>query len=385
MPIAGPPPNPAVPGAPTWQEVVNWLFEPNNSPKNRLYFSLLIEQAGLQSAQAQLVITAGTYLATNAAGFLGGAAGVPTAAVTDRVTLLETAERTNMLSQLLNAWNPAWPAAGGVAPQPSDISLIRFLRNYIGDPTGLNIAAGAAFPPTANSYALYVPVMAYDGMLGTRQKFRLLRYLPPVALSPLGGGAWLQPGVTLLLDLMTMGAHFVVIHAAPNLPGGLGYAPASFFDLFNTHLGGQSRAALTHSHYSGAGGLTNIGAALTFPGLVNAETAPIPCPYICAFLTGRTAYAALGNPYNTFFQLEGWPTTGITNLPGRHGADYAAHTASLWNISTYGASLYSEKRGTTVFLAPQTWNPAPQAGTIMMPYAGAGTPQGWLDTSLIRT
>ena len=86
---------------------MNWLFEPNNSPKNRLYFSLLIEQAGLQSAQAQLVITAGTYLGTNAAGdFLGRAPLVcRTAAVTDRVTLLQTAERTNMLNQLLNAWD----------------------------------------------------------------------------------------------------------------------------------------------------------------------------------------------------------------------------------------------------------------------------------------
>jgi len=376
MPIAGP-----VFGG--WNNVVDDLF----SPRNRLYFNLLIEQAGLQSAQAQSVITAGTYLGTNAGGGAfpaPGGGGVPNAVVTDRVTLLQTAERTNMLSQLLNVWDPASAAAGGPAPQPSDISLIRFLRNYIGDPTGGNIAAGAAFPPMANAYELYLPVVAYDGMLATRQKLRLLNYLP-VALSAPGGGAWLLPGVTLLLDLLAIGAHVVVIHAAPNLPGGLGYAPASFFDLFNAQLGAQSRAALTHSHYTGAWGLTNIGAALTFPGLVNAETAPIPCPYICAFLTGRTAYAALGNPYNTFFQLEGWPTTGITNLPGRHGADYAAHTASLWNISTYGASLYSEKRGTTVFLAPQTWNPAPQAGTIMMPYAGAGTPQGWLDTSLIRT
>ncbi|MDI9654524.1 hypothetical protein QM306_40740, partial [Burkholderia cenocepacia] len=50
--------------------------------------------------------------------------------------------------------------------------------------------------------------------------------------------------------------------------------------------------------------------------------------------------------YNTFIQLEGWQAGG-----SRHNADYATYQQTLWNISTYGVSAYSEKRATSIFLA----------------------------------
>ncbi|CAE6703322.1 hypothetical protein R75461_06292 [Paraburkholderia nemoris] len=61
---------------------------------------------------------------------------------------------------------------------------------------------------------------------------------------------------------------------------------------------------------------------------------------------------------------------------------------TLWNISTYGASAYSEKRATSIFLAPAGWTPQVYQTTLMMPYVGAyansnGTPQSWLNTSLV--
>lgn len=120
---------------------------------------------------------------------------------------------------------------------------------------------------------------------------------------------------------------------------------------------------------------------------MTAETAPnANCPFILSLLIGRTAWGAVtGNNHNTFVQLEGWPATGWTGAGGRHGVDYQTHGATKWNISTYGACLYSEKRGMTVFLAPPTWIPnVNPGGTIMAPYDGAATAQGWLDRNLVR-
>lgn len=148
------------------------------------------------------------------------------------------------------------------------------------------------------------------------------------------------------------------------------------------------RRATLHSHYT-ATYVSNIGRGLIYPDFVTAETAPTrDCPFILAFLFGRTG----ASDANTYFQLEGWPAIGLTGGK-RHMADYAVHDSTKWNISTYGASIYSEKRGLTVFLAPPSWDPNKilvernargSNPTIMVPYVGAGTRQGWLDTNLIR-
>jgi hypothetical protein len=118
---------------------------------------------------------------------------------------------------------------------------------------------------------------------------------------------------------------------------------------------------------------------------VGGDFAPEQCGLILSFLYGRTVNNLLAGAgaYNTFIQLEGWPAGG-----DRHNADYATYQQMLWNISTYGASAYSEKRATSIFLAPPGWTPQVYQTTRMMPYVGAyaqsnGSPQGWLNTALV--
>lgn len=374
----------AVVAPPPAPNLLDDLFE----PANRDYLLLLIELANLSSGVQMWNPGVPAYLGAWPAVPLGGGlpplAPAPAAAVTDRVTLLQSAERTAMLQQWWQIWSPPMGGPPGVA---SDQNLLAMIRNYIANPVAPVPGGGGGPVAINNPYVMWLPRVAYDGILGNKMKFRLLDY-QQVPLAPAAGGggwAWNQPNVESFLDLLSLGAHFVVIHAAADLAtAGYPGVPASFYTTFANLLGGASAWARAHSHYSGAGGLTNLGAAYTYPATVNAETAPIPCPYIAAFLVGRTAWSLFNNPYNTFFQLEGWPATGVTGFGGRHGQDFATHQATLWNISTFGTSIYSEKRGTTVFLAPPGWNPQPQAGTIMMPYVGAETPQGWLDTKLVR-
>lgn len=321
---------------------------------------------------------------------------------TDIVSLLNPAEAQNMLRTWVDFWIP--PPAGVAAPpiHPSDANLLGTLRGYIHDCTGTG-----AVPPLV----MWEPQLNYDGLTADgRLRLQLAGYNRSDFWA---GGAWNAPVVSRFLQLLAFGAHFVVIHAPRDLTPPPGAAlPPAFFDEFVRLLGANSRRAKAHSHYGGLGPVTNVLAAYTYPSLVNAETTPPVCPYIAAFLTGRTDWSleqtapynwAPTDEFNTFFQLEGWPATGLTggipqlsSVPllgrvaggGRHGVDFNTHNATKWNISTYGASVYSEKRGTTVFLAPPPplWGPpAPAPGlTIMPPYTGANPRQAWLDGTLIR-
>lgn len=361
-------------------------------PVNRDYLLLLIDLANLGSGTGMLNTVSGPYL-TPWAPLIVPPVVPPAAPVLDRSTLLQNAERTAMLQQWWQIWNAGAGAGAGAPPAgvASDVALLEMIRDYIANPAAPIPAPGAGPVPIVNPYTMWIPTVAYDGMLGNQVKFRLLAYQAvPLTIAGGGGLVWSQPNVEAFLDLLSLGAHFVVVHAAPDLVGaGFPGAPASFFDTFSTRLGAASAWARAHSHYSGAGGATNLFAAYTYPASVDRETAPAPpsqCPYIAAFLVGRTAWSLFNtNPYNTFFQLEGWPATGLTGAGGRHGADFDTHKATLWNISTFGASIYSEKRGTTIFLAPPGWPAAPQpGGTIMMHYVGADPRQAWLNTALVR-
>ena len=118
---------------------------------------------------------------------------------------------------------------------------------------------------------------------------------------------------------------------------------------------------------------------------ISGNFAPENCGMLLALLNGRTVNdATLGaGHYNSFIQLEGWQAGAA-----RHNADYNLHTQTLWNISTFGACPYSEKRGTAVFLAPQGWTPQVYQTTCMMPYLGAYAtasqqPQAWLRRDLV--
>jgi hypothetical protein len=172
------------------------------------------------------------------------------------------------------------------------------------------------------------------------------------------------------------GAHFVFIQDSQDLPSGVHAgdfcsdfrASAAFRESSRRHPGS--------SHYTST--LNRCG---WYAPSVPDSTAPSDCPFLVAYLVGLTDSGILCRPkhYSTFLQLEGWQA-----LSARHMADYDLHKQSVWNISTYGASAYSEKRGTTIFLAPEEWEPIPNEDTIMAPYAGAETRQAWLRSDLIR-
>jgi len=279
----------------------------------------------------------------------------------------------------------------------------------------------------ANHSALYVPDITYHGPVAGPNSApvydidgyeRADLFLTNTEIAQPRGLAAAQKQFNILafLELFATGAHFVAINSVDDIPFG---TPPAFLDMFkeNGALYEKTSTAYMHSHYSGAKGLTNIGAGYAYPNdiggsttgtmlggyigartgstlrtifgaalgalsdAITADDAPTPCPFVCSLLAGNTSWLAP----NTFFQLEGWP--GILSrgfgAKGRHGQDFSVHQTTKWNIATYGASPFSEKRGTTVFLAPNNWNPV-QSVTTWTQYAGSKTLQGWYDTNLIR-
>jgi hypothetical protein len=268
------------------------------------------------------------------------------------------------LGRIIDAWQAAW--GGGPAPAAnvcptSDTTFLRYLRTYV----------------RAHNLSTWVPRTHFDGFHEGKVKLHLARYEQVQLVT--GGGADDMAGVRRLLKLFAAGAHFVFIHSTRDLGGG---GIPSFYD--QVYGGGlATRTARMNSHYTQTF-VSNLNAGLYYPDFVTEETAPANhCPFITSLLIGRTSWGLGGNAHNTFMQLEGWPATGWTGAGGRHGKDYKTHVATKWNISTFGASLYSEKRGTTVFLAPPGWNPQP-GPQIMAPYDGANQAQSWLDRDLVR-
>jgi hypothetical protein len=107
-------------------------------------------------------------------------------------------------------------------------------------------------------------------------------------------------------------------------------------------------------------------------------------PLALALLVGVTAttYA------NAFVQLEGWPARAWPSPPGgeRHNGDYATNEATLWNVATSGASAYSEKRSTPIFLANAAFDLTLEASTGMPYYWGANAGNvgdGWMHPDLV--
>ncbi|RCK21953.1 hypothetical protein [Thalassospira lucentensis] len=325
-------------------------------------------------------------------------------------------------AEILGLWHTIWmnhvlgtanTVQNGVpaTTQATDIALFERIAAYV----------------QANRIALYVPDITYFGPVAgpnTSPVYSIAGYeradlfLTPQEIAQPNGDAATAKVLNILafMELFATGAHFVAINSVEDIPFG---APPAFLDMFKEHgaLYQNTSTAYMHSHYSGAKGLTNIGAGYAYPNSVGGSTegtilggyigartgdvlkaifgaaigavsdaigadkAPVPCPFVCSLLAGNTSWLLP----NTFFQLEGWP--GILSrgfgAKGRHGQDFAVHQATKWNISTYGASPFSEKRGTTVFLAPNNWQPQ-QRVTTWTSYCGSQTLQGWYDTNLIR-
>ncbi len=193
-----------------------------------------------------------------------------------------------------------------------------------------------------------------------------------------GDGAWDAVGVSAFAALLAGGAHFVSICAQADLPAGVG---VQALDASLSRSGLRTRHDPGNSHYAAVLNITG-----TYVQPASGDFAGADEGLLLALLVGRTVNDTTlpAGRYNNFLQLEGWPA-----ISSRHNADYQAHQQTRWNVSTFGASPYSEKRATSVFLAPDGWTPQVYQTTRMMPYLGAyavsaSRPQPWLDTALVR-
>ncbi len=281
---------------------------------------------------------------------------------------------------ILSAWMAGWQFSQDdpyneddlLSLPASDQSLLAFLSNYL----------------QTNGLVMYVPQIQNVGATGSGPIYQLMSYQSCPLYTANG---WNYDNVSSFLEKLLFGAHFVVIHAAADVPAGT--MIGDFWSEFQNAptLKGSERQdvaktlgvpSVGNSHYAS---VTNLN-GYYFPSIVQ-ETAPSPCPFFVSFLTCPTvATKPKAGQYNTFFQLEGWELPPNTiNTPGsRHDQDYNAYQQSYWNISTYGACPYSEKRATAIFLALPSWNPQPTPNTYMPPYVGAETPQSWLQTDLVK-
>ncbi|HXH14374.1 MAG TPA: hypothetical protein VNP04_32000 [Alphaproteobacteria bacterium] len=262
-------------------------------------------------------------------------------------------------------WTSQWINGSDPRCPPADAALIALLASYMKTAT------------SAGPLSMWLPQLAYRA--GTSPSvFALSGYKHLAFLS--GDGSWDVSTVNTFLTLLAAGAHFVSISATDDLP--VGVSMQSFDDVFN-NAGLPISKDPGSSHYASTVNITG-----TYYLDISEDFAPPDGGLILAFLVGRTvnrSFPSAGS-YNTFIQLEGWQAPS-----DRHSVDYDTYKATLWNISTYGACPYSEKRATTIFLAPPGWSPQVYQTTRMMPYVGAYAtdpshprPQPWLNTALVE-
>lgn len=266
------------------------------------------------------------------------------------------------LPRIADLWKTHWLNSSGNSPlPPDDAKILDLLRSYID-------TAASSGPLT-----LWVPQLRY--LAGTEPAaYGLLGYR---AFPMRDGSVWNGESVTAFLRLLAAGAHLVAICATRDLPAGVTVQP---FDRVLANSGLPTRGHPGNSHYAGVVNTTG-----RYYLTAHADFAPEDCGLLLALVTGRTVNNTLIGPgaYNSFIQLEGWQA-----ISKRHDADYGSHEKTLWNISTFGASAYSEKRATSVFLAPAGWTPRPYQTTCMMPYLGAyavsaSQAQDWLRRDLV--
>jgi hypothetical protein len=287
---------------------------------------------------------------------------------------------------LVQAMLNLWP---GVLTSPDtgspDYPLIQFLANFV-VPTDT----------TQAPLSMWVPHFNYTGTYTSDDKTMPVYQLGDYHEYKLGasGTRFNMTSVQTFLQLFLAGAHFVNIQttqdftnlnptANPPIANTGRDLYQAFKDAFSDDGSVTGRhSCVGNSHYTNA-----INTSGWYYSGQMGEWASDGCGLLLSALFAKTA----DGPYNTFMQLEGWPADNDW-LPGqsgslkggaRHGQDYAAYQNSYWNISTFGAAPYSEKRATTIFLAPAPWKPTIYSDTYMMPYVGAETRQGWLQTHLV--
>ncbi|MET4575773.1 hypothetical protein [Ottowia thiooxydans] len=266
--------------------------------------------------------------------------------------------------RMAELWLSDWMSAPSAenSPLPSDdAKILRLLKQY------------TATAANNGPLVLWIPQLRYRP--GTEPAaYELLDYR---AFPLMHNGDWVRESVSAFLLMLASGAHLVAICAQRDLPAGV---TLQAFDKVLNDSGLPARDHPGNSHYAG---LVNTTGRYYLHS--NADFAAEECGLLLALVTGRTVNSTLIGPgaYNCFIQLEGWQA-----ISSRHNADFSSHEKTLWNVSTFGASVHSEKRGTSAFLAPAGWTPRPYQTTCMMPYLGAyGTSatraQSWLRADLI--
>ena len=277
-------------------------------------------------------------------------------------------EDDKILDCWLAAWQPTLANSSTVLRCPTaDQHLMKFLSQQLGStPLSMFVPQLELALPLSGGR----PVYELGGY--TRRDFK-------------SGGNWNLEVVREFLELFLYGAHFIAIHFPKDVPPGTTPPVPNLYQQFKGGLlKDMVQSDPGESHYTK---LTSL-KGYYFPKLTG-QVATNPASFTCACLVGPTMQGnSAMDQGNSFMQLEGWPETRILgpipNPGGRHIADFQTYKATLWNISTYGASAYSERRGTAIFLAPPDWPAKVNPATIMPPFAGAETAQAWLDKSLVK-
>jgi hypothetical protein len=263
---------------------------------------------------------------------------------------------------------------GSVYSGDDDGRILNFLMNYLapagGTPLTMWVPTFSYYKPNSKGLPIY----------------QLTGYKSYVPVTNAGGGKFnFGTNFKIFLELLVGGAHFVAISAYADFDNQnvARTGARSLYDAFINSGLPQSKDP-ANSHYRG---VLNVNQTGRYYLDIDSDWAPEDCGLLTAVLFGSTVNVIHGssppvNEYNTFMQLEGWQTSKTRSA--RHEADYKAFNDSLWNYSTFGACPYSERRATTVFLAPPQWKPSICSTTFMMPYVGADTPQSWLDTSVVQ-
>jgi hypothetical protein len=172
-------------------------------------------------------------------------------------------------------------------------------------------------------------------------------YFEPDEIDALRGD-WTSTSSTMdnveqFLDHLLSGAHFVQLRLTESAP-----------DFFSAFAGGDpsryTATRLANSHFLKEGSpwtrLPFSRGGLQYPKDVTSDTTPENPAILSAVLVGHTRATSTSDDGDTYFQLEGWPAVKRNAFLGRHRVDNGVHQDTGWNVSTFGASRFSEKAGT---------------------------------------
>ncbi len=231
--------------------------------------------------------------------------------------LIDQPTKTRLMDNLTAAWRAALTKSTPTNTQdlaPEDIAFIQKLVSYVQD----------------NKVLIKEP--------GTAMGTRLYHTDDEVTAGMANGNFTQMPAVERFLGNLLTGAHFI----APTSVDEAGEVVDLYHAFLQPDLGNYTRKVPGHSHSGDPQSdrfKLGLGDGLGYPSTVTKETAPATAPVINALLVGKNRSG------ETFLQLESWPSVTFGGLRGRHWDGYDVHQQTKWNLSTYGASSFTEKVG----------------------------------------